>query len=180
MISVVYWSLLFLKPSLVLRRNTPDGLNLTLSVKPSDDLIRVPLHLDLALHAVPGFVLLLDFFLFEQKYARDQARYKGAFVTAFASIWYGWWVEHCASFNGSCKSRLYLRRASSAESPCILHSPIPIPHRQSLPASCTDLCGWRNICICRFSFLELSSSPMSTTTRNSHRVYESNNLSFSR
>lgn len=111
MISTIYWSLLLLFPSLILRPKSPEDLNPASSVKASDDLVRVPFYLDLALHAVPGTVLLLDFFLFERKYARKHARYGGAIVTVIASVWYGWWVEYCSSFNGSCKSHPHLLQA---------------------------------------------------------------------
>lgn len=90
-------------PSLILKPQENGGLNPSASAEASDDLIRVPLYLDLALHAVPGTVLLIDFLLFERKYTKGYARYGGAVVAILAGTWYGWWVEYCASFNGTCE-----------------------------------------------------------------------------
>ena len=66
------------------------------------ELVRIPLSLDLSLHAIPGVALLLDFFLFEVKYSKRYARYGGAIVAAVSGIWYASWVEYCASYNGTC------------------------------------------------------------------------------
>ena len=62
------------------------------------------MELDLALHAIPGTTLVLDFFLFEEKYAKKQARLGGAAVAIAAGLWYSCWAEYCASFNGICES----------------------------------------------------------------------------
>ncbi|KAJ3558668.1 hypothetical protein NM688_g787 [Phlebia brevispora] len=99
-ISTIYWGLLLLMPSLILRPNNIEEYDPASTAKASDDLARIPLELDLALHAVPGTVLLIDFFLFERKYSKKYARYGGAAVATLAGIWYAWWVEYCASFNG--------------------------------------------------------------------------------
>ena len=104
MISTIYWGLLLLFPTLILRPQDASELNPAVSSEASDDLLRVPLYLDLALHAVPGSVLLLDFFLFERKYPKTYARYGGAAVAVIAGGWYSWWVEYCASYNkGLCE-----------------------------------------------------------------------------
>ncbi|GJE95192.1 FAR-17a/AIG1-like protein [Phanerochaete sordida] len=100
-ISTIYWGLLLFMPHLILR--APEKGEWQPQV-PSDDvpdLLRVPIKLDLALHAVPGTALILDFFLFEVKYAKHTARYGGAIVAAIASFWYSCWVEYCASYNGT-------------------------------------------------------------------------------
>lgn len=59
--------------------------------------------MDLALHAAPAISLLLDFFLFEKKYSKNQASYGGFVVASLAGTGYGWWVEYCAKHNGTCE-----------------------------------------------------------------------------
>lgn len=70
-------------------------------------MLRIPLNLDLSLHAAPCVALLLDFYLFEVKYSKRHARYGGAAVAAIAGIWYASWVEYCASYNGICEYHSY-------------------------------------------------------------------------
>ena len=94
-------------PSLILRPKSQEGVDLAESPEAADDFVRVPMYLDLALHAVPGTVLLVDCFLFERKYPKKHARYGGALVAIIAGAWYAWWVEHCAAHNGICTSRLF-------------------------------------------------------------------------
>ena len=102
-ISSIYWSLLLLFPSLILRPEESSGPEPSSSSE-TLSFTRIPLEMDLALHAVPAISLLLDFFLFEKKYSKNQARYGGFIVTTIAAIGYGWWVEYCAQFNGICES----------------------------------------------------------------------------
>ena len=99
------------------------------------DLIRIPLSLDLSLHAVPGTALILDFFLFEKKYPKSQARRGGAIVAIAASLWYSCWVEYCASYNGICKSHiqpycpscsLVSYSVSTVPYPFLTFNPLPI------------------------------------------------------
>lgn len=102
-ISTIYWGLLLFMPHLILRAPEEGEWQLATSTDDVPDLIRIPVQLDLALHAVPGTALMLDFFLFEVKYAKRTARYGGATVTALALVWYSCWVEYCASYNGLCE-----------------------------------------------------------------------------
>lgn len=69
----------------------------------SSELFRIPLSIDLALHAVPCISLLIDFFFFEKKYNKQEVKV-GAPTAAFVfSLWYTLWVEHCARMNnGNC------------------------------------------------------------------------------
>ncbi|KAI5122074.1 hypothetical protein M0805_006057 [Coniferiporia weirii] len=96
-VTVIYWSLLLLMPSLILQ--APPAAS-----EPSSDapaFVRIPFSLDLALHAVPAVSMLIDFFAFEQSYdAHVVARGAPAKVIAFG-VWYSIWVEYCASFNGT-------------------------------------------------------------------------------
>lgn len=59
--------------------------------------------MDVALHAVPAISLLLDFFLLERKYSRKTAVFGGFIVAAASGLWYAWWVEECAKYNGICE-----------------------------------------------------------------------------
>ena len=142
-ISGIYWSLLLFKPDLILRAPEAGEWEPSSSSK-APDLIRIPLKLDIALHAAPGTTLLLDFFIFEQKYTKDYAQQGGAIVAALAGLWYSCWVEYCASVNGICKFN-----HCSVDSTTKLRStsPIPIPDFQLIPYSCEYLCWRRDLCI---------------------------------
>ena len=87
-ISLVYWTLILLLPSLIVL---------------SDDL-RLPLSIDLALHASPASALLVDFFIFDTKYEERELKYCVPFAATVFAVWYGLWVEHCAkNNNGICE-----------------------------------------------------------------------------
>ena len=107
------------------------------------DLIRIPLSLDLSLHAVPGTALILDFFLFEKKYPKSQARRGGAIVAIAASLWYSCWVEHCASYNGVCKpihllsATMYIDFEYSTPVPYPFLTFNPLPIRAAIYAGTT-------------------------------------------
>lgn len=66
--------------------------------------MRIPLHIDLALHAVPGIVLVLDFFLFERKYTRYQVTRIAPLIAVLFGIWYVSCLEYYAGQNGRCTS----------------------------------------------------------------------------
>ncbi|KIK08735.1 hypothetical protein K443DRAFT_128192 [Laccaria amethystina LaAM-08-1] len=82
-ISLVYWTLILLLPGLIV---------------PSDDL-RLPLFIDLALHASPASALLVDFLIFDTKYEERELKYRVPFAATVFAVWYGLWVEHCAKNN---------------------------------------------------------------------------------
>lgn len=83
----------------------------------SDGLFRIPLWMDLSLHAVPAIVLLigiflpfrtkdplsaifLDFFFIEKRFQRPMSTIGAtALAISFGSA-YSLWVEHAASVNG--------------------------------------------------------------------------------
>ncbi|KIJ68994.1 hypothetical protein HYDPIDRAFT_164692 [Hydnomerulius pinastri MD-312] len=60
---------------------------------------RMPLDVDLCLHAVPFLSLLVDFIVFENKFAYEQANTVALIVISAYGICYGAWVEHIAKFN---------------------------------------------------------------------------------
>jgi len=89
-VSSIYWTLLIFFPAAILRRIPNSSLG--------DAVPRLPLSIDLALHASPSFVLLVDFLLFETKYSKRMLANTPYIVSIFA-IWYGSWVERCARGN---------------------------------------------------------------------------------
>lgn len=68
--------------------------------------MRIPLGVDLALHAAPGIALVLDFFLFETKYTRHQVTRVAPLSAVLFGFWYVSWVEYCAIHNGRCTSSM--------------------------------------------------------------------------
>ncbi|KAJ4488087.1 FAR-17a/AIG1-like protein [Lentinula aciculospora] len=98
-ISSIYWPLLFLASQLILQDDETTGREPS-SSSTSSQLLRIPLQLDLCLHAVPAITLLADFVLFERKYSRNELRYGATSVSVFYTMFYSWWVERCAGFNG--------------------------------------------------------------------------------
>jgi len=102
-ISSIYWGLLLFAPGLILPRlpaasGSPAA---PLPGEPSSEshLIRIPLHLDLALHAVPGISMALDFFLFEKKYTWNQAWKQAPFMVILFVFWYGGLTEYLGYLN---------------------------------------------------------------------------------
>lgn len=69
--------------------------------------MRIPLSVDLAMHAVPAITLTLDFFLFEKRYTRYQVTHIAPLAAILFGLWYVSWVEYCASYNGRCTSSIY-------------------------------------------------------------------------
>jgi len=65
-------------------------------------LMRIPLNVDLALHAVPAIALVLDFFFFEKRYTRYQVARVAPLTATLFGLWYVSWVEYCATHNGRC------------------------------------------------------------------------------
>jgi hypothetical protein len=66
-------------------------------------LFRIPLDIDLALHGFPGPFLLLDFFLFEEKFSKTTMDRHAPVLATLVSVIYSVWVEYCASYNNICE-----------------------------------------------------------------------------
>lgn len=98
-VSSIYWSLVTLAPNLILRSDP--GSTEPSSTGPS--LIRIPLSLDLALHASPVISLLIDLFAFEAPYSKWETKYSAPAVASVFGVWYAFWVERCAGINKSCE-----------------------------------------------------------------------------
>ncbi|KAL4253887.1 hypothetical protein ABKN59_004196 [Abortiporus biennis] len=97
-ISTIYWTLLLLFPHHILREEGPTSEPSSSSA--ASQLARIPISIDLALHAVPALSLLIDFFLFEKKYKKSTAIYGALTMAAAYAVGYGLWVEECAKANG--------------------------------------------------------------------------------
>ncbi|KAL1686907.1 FAR-17a/AIG1-like protein [Schizophyllum commune] len=97
-VSSIYWTLLSVAPFLLLAENpgeaTPSSSSEMLA------LMRIPLNMDLALHAVPAVTLLIDFLVFERKYSAGAVRYGAPLAVVLSTVGYGSWAEHCAKYTG--------------------------------------------------------------------------------
>jgi len=98
-VTSIYWTLLLWFPTLILQADPSKTVPTSSTEVPS--LMRLPLRMDLALHAVPGVSLLLDFIFFERKYGEKEARYGATLMAALTGTVYGSLVEYFAKFNGS-------------------------------------------------------------------------------
>ncbi|KAK7014960.1 MFS general substrate transporter [Favolaschia claudopus] len=91
-VSSIYWTLLLGAPHLIVQK---------MPVGSGETPMMLPLRIDLALHAVPGLALLSDFMIFERRYGRNAIQFLAPALTSICTLWYGWWVELCASKNGT-------------------------------------------------------------------------------
>lgn len=99
-ISSIYWTLLLLFPVLIIQPSQPGSSPPSSSAELG--LVRIPLWIDLALHAMPALALVVDFMLFEVKYSRKAVVLNAPIATSLFAVWYSCWVEHCAKINGTC------------------------------------------------------------------------------
>ncbi|KAJ7109264.1 FAR-17a/AIG1-like protein [Mycena epipterygia] len=90
-VTSIYWTLILLFPHLILQAMPEETASSAM----------IPLRIDLALHAVPCLALLADFMIFERRYGRKAMIYVAPALTLLCTVWYGWWVELCASKNGT-------------------------------------------------------------------------------
>jgi len=103
-ISAIYWTMIALFPHLILMDKSSTTEPTSSSVPLA--LMRIPLGVDLSLHAAPGIALVLDFFLFERKYTRYQVARVAPLASVLFGLWYVGWVEYCAIHNGRCTPSL--------------------------------------------------------------------------
>ncbi|KAH9952158.1 FAR-17a/AIG1-like protein [Amylocystis lapponica] len=103
-VSSIYWGLLLFAPDMILQpvnvSINPDQISVPSSSDMAPNLWRIPLPVDLALHASPVISLVVDFFFFEVKYSRREAVSGGFAVCNIAGLVYGSWVEWLATYNG--------------------------------------------------------------------------------
>lgn len=101
-VTSIYWSLLLLFPHLILQGKpgaTPPSSTSTTQA----EIFRIPLSLDLSLHAVPAISLLIDFFAFERAYGPFEAGPGATIAASLFGLWYSIWVEYCAGYNETCE-----------------------------------------------------------------------------
>ncbi|KAF8912678.1 FAR-17a/AIG1-like protein [Mucidula mucida] len=98
-VACVYWPLMMFLPYAILRAEAAGNSEPTFSNQ-MIKLARIPLSVDLALHAVPAASLLLDFIIFEKKYSKSAQSYAMPLVGACA-LFYSSWAEYCGSINGN-------------------------------------------------------------------------------
>ena len=66
--------------------------------------MRVPLKIDLALHASPSIALVTEFIAFQKPYSSYETTFIAPILAAFAGVGYGSWTEYCGFHNGECAS----------------------------------------------------------------------------
>jgi hypothetical protein len=101
-ISLIYWALIAFFPRLLFMGESSTSEPTSSSVHAN--LFRIPLGVDLALHAAPAIALILDFFLLEQRYSKYQTARLAPVAAILFGLWYVCWIEYCASHNGMCTS----------------------------------------------------------------------------
>lgn len=87
--------------------------------------MRIPLDIDISLHAAPAITLLLDFLLFETKFSKQRVRY-APLVVGVATLWYACWVEYCAQQNGGA-CVFFLPYCCDISLMRIFFTPVPYP-----------------------------------------------------
>ena len=102
---------------------------------------RLPLHVDLALHAVPAISSIIDFYSLERKYSKKVSVYGAIALASVLGTWYACWVEYCASYNGFCSflpflfEHLWLIYVSAVPYPFLTNNPYNIRVRIYAAAS---------------------------------------------
>jgi hypothetical protein len=102
-ISTIYWTLLTLLPALILPPRHERTMGEPGSVNEMLMLFRLPLFLDLTLHASPVLALLVDFLFLERRYSQRALTTTAPSIAILYGVGYSCFVEYCASFNGHCK-----------------------------------------------------------------------------
>jgi hypothetical protein len=103
--------------------------------------MRIPVAMDLALHAIPALSLLLDFYIFETKFSSYEVNRRATVIAATWCVWYSAWVEYCASYNGHCELFIYsaVNHCSNTLSGCTV--PYPFLTENPFPVRCGIYCG---------------------------------------
>ncbi|KAG8967921.1 hypothetical protein FRC03_009056 [Tulasnella sp. 419] len=95
-VTSIYWSLIIFLPSLIVMGEPSNTEPTSSDMAPI--MIRIPLDIDLVLHLSPLLAHLLQFFLLERKYSKEQEN-KAPLLAALAGLWYVSFAEWCASYN---------------------------------------------------------------------------------
>ncbi|KAJ3502323.1 hypothetical protein NLJ89_g8942 [Agrocybe chaxingu] len=99
-VSSIYWTLLLFFPALIIQKDLsgPSGAVPSSSPDAAPE-FRLPLSIDLALHAAPALSVILDFFVFERKYNKKEVEVGAPAAISLYALGYTLWVEHCAREN---------------------------------------------------------------------------------
>ncbi|KAI0831481.1 FAR-17a/AIG1-like protein [Trametes gibbosa] len=97
-ISTIYWNLLLFMPHMILMSDPETTTPTSSSEVPLPE--RIPIEVDLALHAAPAITMFIDFYFLERRYSKRASRWGSIVLAGLAGAWYSWWVERCASYNG--------------------------------------------------------------------------------
>ncbi|CDZ98646.1 Beta-2-glycoprotein I [Phaffia rhodozyma] len=95
-VSAVYWPLVLIAPFLLVPELNEDVSSFDPTVP---TFIKIPIYIDLALHAAPGATLLTDFFFFEKPYLPPQSTTGALYATILLATGYASWAEWCALQN---------------------------------------------------------------------------------
>lgn len=112
------WSLVAFKPDLMFPPNPDLASSQEPSAAPSSDLLfRIPLWMDISMHAAPAIALLIgeprsqsvnggwantagvEFFVLEPPYFPPASTWGATFLASLLGTVYGSWIEHCATIN---------------------------------------------------------------------------------
>ncbi|KAI0327178.1 hypothetical protein GY45DRAFT_1347945 [Cubamyces sp. BRFM 1775] len=97
-ISTVYWSLLTFMPHMILMSDPETTVPTSSGRVPKPE--RIPLHVDLALHAAPAISMFIDFYFLEPRFPKTVSRKGAIILSGIFGTWYSFCVEYCASYNG--------------------------------------------------------------------------------
>jgi hypothetical protein len=135
-ISLIYWPLVILCPQLILQLAAAEVPQTPTRSAEISFFVRIPLPVDLALHATPSLSILADFFLFESKYQRKDIQVGAPITTAAFGLWYGFGGEHCGKINGVCEYKVILDSYYKIYS---FHSSVSLFDRKYVSRSRRDL-----------------------------------------
>ena len=108
-ISTVYWTLLTFMPHMILMSDPETTVPTSSGRVPKPE--RIPLHVDLALHAAPAISMFIDFYFLEPRFPKTVSRKGTIILSAIFGTWYSFCVEYCASYNGFCEYESSCSRA---------------------------------------------------------------------
>ncbi|KAL7422239.1 hypothetical protein Q5752_002885 [Cryptotrichosporon argae] len=104
-ISSIYWPLVLFAPALMFppapeHATTPEPSAVAAGDAPADLLFRIPLWMDLSMHALPALALVFDFFIFERRFRPPYSTLGAVALAGTFGTAYALWIEHAAVVNG--------------------------------------------------------------------------------
>lgn len=138
-VSSIYWPLIIFLPTLLLPPAASGAID-------PDFFVGLPIDIELGLHLLPAFALLIEFFAFEARYSHVAAAKESRQLAAGFASFYACFVEYCALYNsGTCEWHV-----SSSRFPVIdlgiAISSVSIPDPFSAVGKNPDIlgCNWRS------------------------------------